>query len=222
MVNKKVMVIMAHPDDAELLCFGGIKFFSEIGYKVEILVIANKHTKANGNIDLEIDLKRQNETIKAFSSLKDIKVSFGGFEDGNLVQDSRVISFIESKIKVFRPDIVITHFVDTFGYDHQDHTVVAKSVLNCTYRAQVKSVLHAQPHCVKTSFIPNYYIDITDYFSEKMKALSKHLTQRDKHYFNQEYQNLKHTYNMLFHTRNIQSEPKKFETYFCSHYLENK
>ena len=218
--DKRLLVIMAHPDDAEILCFGGILYYQHKGYHVSVLVVCTKHTKGNGLPSDDIDRQRKQETVQAFLQYGIDTVLFGDIEDGYASCNTELISLVEKTLKSSDPDVVITHCIDSAGYDHQDHTAVGQAVLNASYRVPIPCVLHAEPHCIKSAFSPNFFIDITHFYQKKLGALQSHRSQQSKHYFHTEYQNTKHAFNALFYSRSVaEYSGRKIESYYCSHYM---
>lgn len=211
--SDKMMVIMAHPDDAELLCFGTICKYSKKGYAIKLLVITSGEKAGKASI-------REQEVRLAFANFKNIVLEFGNFPDGDLQVNNYLISYIEKSISEFAPQIIITHYIDYFGYDHQDHVAVAKAVVNVTYRQSIDVLLHAEPHCVKTDYNPNYFVDITEYREQKSNALLAHKSQSSKHYFNSNYQQVRAYKNSILWDRNVQIGSIVLETFFCSKYTE--
>ncbi|MDY7989857.1 PIG-L deacetylase family protein [Paenibacillus polymyxa] len=193
---------MAHPDDAEIRCFGTILKYIDFGYRVRLIIvcdgengisIAEKEEFGITKINNSIRIK---ETENAFSSTPvEIKV-LDGFVDGNLQLNSSLIMTIERELREFEPEILITHYPDGIGVDHQDHFVVGKAAINCASRNElVKKILLAEPLLtLRSSFSSNYYVDITDYLDAKISALSHHKSQSGRFYLENEFHKIRSSY----------------------------
>lgn len=115
---KKLMIIVAHPDD-ELLLAGGL-LASWAGESAVVTVASEASARGTGSGPDKI-AKKQDEVFKQF--LIDRKYNYGG-EDSNLINENHLkcVQFIEDCIRDFRPDLIITHYPkDT----HSDHRCVS-------------------------------------------------------------------------------------------------
>lgn len=196
MINrKKVLCIMAHPDDAELLAMGSLLNFVEHDCTVSVLMVCtgergiSVQDRDEKKLDRFEKLHRYQESIRAFEG-SSIQLDMLGFEDGAIAVNTDTISAIERKMKVFQPDVIMTHFVDTIGIEHQDHTVVGRCVLNATVRVpSIHLILHPQPlKDTHTEFKPNTFIQLSEeQFQQKIKALACHQSQAGRYYLDADF-----------------------------------
>jgi len=191
----KALIVMAHPDDAEICCFGTICKISKQVDEIKLLIVTGgekgvsvKTIPSAAAFPLAyLPTKRLEETQKAFSQIE-MDIRCLGYQDGNLRVSGDIISQIELEFSDFQPDIVITHFVDTSGGDHQDHEVVGKIVTNVCRRAKsVTLLLHAQPHNMGISFPANYFVEVSEFVSDRVVALNCHDTQAGRYYLSHIY-----------------------------------
>lgn len=192
-MKKKLVVVMAHPDDAELLCFGTILKYLKRGYIVDIIIACN------GENGISLNDKKQQDIIKLGSSIRlqeslnafvgtSVKLKNLGYEDGNIQLNGKLISDIESNLHQLNPEILISHYVETSGLDHQDHRVVGQACMNASLRCKsLKLLLQAQPLSSNIDFSPNYFVNISDEFDRKIKALECHESQQGRAYLTKEY-----------------------------------
>ncbi|HHX58560.1 MAG TPA: PIG-L family deacetylase [Candidatus Moranbacteria bacterium] len=146
-----VLAIMAHPDDAELKCFGTLCKYADSGYKCILLIACSGENgislidREKFNINRIPKNVRFNETERAFSGTG-ISIKFLELEDGSAKFGRDLIVAIEKEIRKISPEIIITHYVDYIGADHQDHSEVGKSVINCVTRLSfIKKVMLCEP-----------------------------------------------------------------------------
>lgn len=199
-MNEKVAIILAHPDDAELRCYGTICKYIDEGKKCHLLIMSSgEHgiaIKDETNVTslLEYNL-RERETLAAFSNLN-IKLIFLHQKDGYMQYGRDLIHTIEKVLMRIQPEILITHYPDLYGADHQDHTAVGKSVLNCSSRIQsVKKILLCDPlKSVRSHFVPNYFVDITQYYEKKKLALKCQKSQSGRFYLQDDFHRIKGLY----------------------------
>ena len=192
-----VMAIMAHPDDAELRCFGTLCKYQENGFNCVVLIISNGENgislneKSRGKKCLHANT-RYAESEMAFKNTG-IKTKMLNFTDGSISTNMDLIIAIEEQINYYKPEIILTHYPDEFCADHQDHYSVGRATINCATRAEsVKKILLCEPQMtMRSKFIPNCYIDITQYFDRKIVALSCHNSQKGRFYLEERYQKTK-------------------------------
>lgn len=190
-MGKRLLVLMAHPDDAEILCYGTIRKYISAGWECRIAIATDG---SRGACD------RMKETGAAFADVN-VSICCLELEDGNIQFSIDSISRIRDEIDRYSPNCIITHFPETSGIEHQDHIAVGKAVINSAFRTSgvLEKVLLAEPLLISgTSFTANYYVDITDWYENKLMALSKHVSQKEKFYMSESFSDLRaHQYSHL-------------------------
>lgn len=190
--NQTAVVVMAHPDDAEIGCFGTMMRLRQLGWRVCLLIV--------GSGEFGISIEDRSTLGHAFEKTKRLKESVASFadtgveleslllEDGTLTMDRVLISSIEAKLKQWAPSVVITHAIEDGGLDHQDHAAVARSTMNATVRLKsVRLVLHSEPHLSRIPFEANLFVDITEHHQQKLDALACHESQAGRIYLSKQY-----------------------------------
>lgn len=178
MKKKKLFVIVAHPDDAELLCYGTIQKYLRAGWFCRILIMTSGNKGAN--------IDRKKETAKAFKNSQ-IDIKYLDFSDGYVEMNYDLLSNIREELNNYQPNVVITHYPDDSGVEHQDHVAIGKAVINNVIRVpfSIEKLLLAEPLLsAKTSFEANYFVDISEWFEEKIQAIQEHRSQENKFYMN--------------------------------------
>lgn len=174
--HKKILAVFAHPDDDELTCFGSLSKFRKQGANVSVLELTK------GENSFGITSYRSKET-KASAQLSGYSLYAEELSDGSLVYNIELVALIEKYLNMIKPDIVITHFPQTLGLGHQDHDVVASALVNAARRKEyVQCILYAEPPTTNATFVPNLFIDITDYLTLKQDALKIHRSEENKDY----------------------------------------
>lgn len=216
------MVIMAHPDDAEICCFGTICSLTDS--RRVIIVVA---TEGEAGISVKDQLntvtdssefakKRMSETTAAFSKLN-VEFSYLGEKDGELRFARSLIVKVEKEILIHQPSIVITHFVDLSGLDHQDHAALGQAVVSaCRRQSCVTTLLHAQPHNLGIPFPANYFVDISKYGKEKQLALARHRTQAGRYYLDETYHHARGIAAAIGIGTGFYNSRRTFESFFVS------
>ena len=174
-ITKSVLAVGAHPDDIELGCGGALAKFKDNGYKVCGLVITSGE---RGNILLTQGIDRKAEAANGATAMGLDELWVCNFKDTELnTQMNDIKSVIEEKIRTTNAEIVITQSPNDI---HQDH----KAVFDATKIAArgARTLLCYEDVSTEPHFIPNYFVDITDYMEDKIQAVESHKTQKHRLY----------------------------------------
>ncbi|MFJ9379265.1 PIG-L deacetylase family protein [Streptomyces sp. NPDC101455] len=188
--GEQVVAVVAHPDDAELLCYGTLRTARAAGAVVSVVVVtcgANgvSITDAGAGRRLTED-EREKEVIEAWHGTG-IDVIFLRLTDGALVADLGLISRVESELNRLGCTLLITHSARVAN-DHQDHLAVAAAAANAATRVPTcHTMLHGEPHAPRSGFSPTVLVDITDVLDDKVRALGAHHSQSGRWYLSKEY-----------------------------------
>ncbi len=164
-----VLAIGAHPDDIELGCFGTLATHKKNGDKVFGIVLTMGELVSD-------PIKRLKETKNA-AKLIGMKLFFGNFQDGNLKDDSALVSYIDEIININKISVAYTH---SFNDRHQDHRAAAKASISSS--RYLKELYSYESPSVVYPFNPQLFIDVKDNFKLKICAIKMHKTQKSKTY----------------------------------------
>ena len=186
---KKVLVIAAHPDDEVLGMGGTIAKLVNEGCEVNVLIVtdgSSSQYRDSDNLDQIIRAKKQ-ETWACAEVLGVKQVYYGGMPDMRLDSTPHITvnKVIECFIDQLCPDTVFTHF---WGDVNQDHVNVYHSTLVAVrpikgqvvkelYCYRVPSSTEWTPMNSPTTFMPNVYVDITEFAEQKYEAFSQYHTE---------------------------------------------
>jgi len=181
----KILVISPHPDDETLGCGGTILKYKSLGYKIYWLIITNIDIK-NG-WDEEIVYNRQEE-IKAVEKIykfdRTFKLDFPTTKL-NEIPSKELIESISNVIFKIEPEII---YMPNRSDVHLDHEVAFKAIYNCTKNFRypfIKKMLMYEtlsetefaPALPENVFIPNVFVDITDYFNKKIEIMKIYVSE---------------------------------------------
>lgn len=187
----RVMVIVAHPDDAEFSSAGTIARFAEEGFQV-IVVLCTSGDKGTARRDItspELAALREKEQLEASKRLGVAETEFLRGGDGELVPDLNLREKIVRMIRKHRPDIVITHDPFRPYALHPDHRAVGTATVDSVYptaRDPLYFPEHLEqglePHKVAELWLygsesPDKFIDISSTLHKKVHALKAHESQ---------------------------------------------
>lgn len=193
---KRVLVISAHPDDAEFGAGGTIANWVMNG-TVATYVIVTDGSKGSADPDMtseKLVALRQKEQRAAAKVIGVSEVVFLGFPDGEIYNTPELREAITKQIRIFKPDIVITHDPTTrtlqnITINHPDHRAVGDTVLDVIYpiaRDRLNYPEHEtegiEPHKVLDIFLvgsdkPTLWVDIDSTIDTKVAALREHKSQ---------------------------------------------
>ncbi|MDR1272441.1 MAG: PIG-L family deacetylase [Clostridiales Family XIII bacterium] len=185
-----LLVVMAHPDDAELMCYGAIKKYAARGYECHLLLLTKgEQSTFNEGSREDRGKYRIAETKKAFSKV-DINISCLDFTDGFIRQDYMLMATLQQQMERIDPTVVITHYPDGGWLEHQDHNALGNATYSAAirYAHNLEKVLFTEPLFSNfISFHPNLLISIDEYFEEKVEILKHHVSQDEKFYIDEKF-----------------------------------
>jgi len=165
-----VMMVGAHPDDADWYVGGALSLLHEKGNRV-VVVVATSGEKGGNAANL--GRIRENEQLKAAKIMGYDKVEFLRFPDGNLKASERLVGKIKDLLDKYKPSVVFTFDAVKEGYiyRHPDHKASGEATLEALKgKGGVKTYLF---HSTSNDVI----VDITAAQDSKIKALAAHKSQ---------------------------------------------
>lgn len=180
MKNKRILVVVSHPDDEVLGCAGAIARHIDDGCEVALLVLTNgvgargKNIKASRVRKLELQKSTQ---VLGISSFFQLNMPDNKLDSIPILDIIKAISPILAHIN---PHIIYTHFLHDLN---QDHSIVARAVQILTrpiFPVAIESVLMMEvPSSTEWSFgenhpfSPNHFVVLNKHQVDlKLKALS--------------------------------------------------
>jgi len=172
--NKKILIISSHPDD-EAICSGGfIMLAKKEKAKVSVLYMATGTSRQFQNGEtLEQDRIVETENAAAYGGFE-CKIVFRGVSTKiDTIPQKEIIEAIEDVVTDFKPNIVVIPNRNSYS---QDHRAVATACISA-FRPIPES-LHPQPQMIleieepttwPVGFTPNFFVDISEVFGEKIK-----------------------------------------------------
>ncbi|MBX5444310.1 PIG-L deacetylase family protein [Sphaerobacter sp.] len=189
--HRRVMVVVAHPDDMEFSSAGTVAKFVREGREV-VLVQCTSGDKGTARRDItsaELAALREEEEREACRRLGVQHIEFLRLGDGELMPDLAFREKIVRQIRKYRPDIVITHDPFRPYALHPDHRAVGITTVDSVYPTARDPLYFPEhlaeglePHKVAELWLfgaeyPDTYIDISDTFQDKIHALRAHVSQ---------------------------------------------
>ena len=192
---ERVLVVTAHPDDAEAGAGGTVAKLVRQGAEVAYVIVTNGSTGSSDRAMTPDRLARvrESEQQEAARTLGVRHVEFLGYHDGE-VEDTRDLRRdITRQIRKWRPDLVITqnpHQTYNLYASHRDHRVTGGVVLDCVYPLARDHLTFPEllpeyePHKVREVHIIKWQsdthqiaVDISDTIDLKLVAFACHQSQ---------------------------------------------
>jgi LmbE family N-acetylglucosaminyl deacetylase len=188
-----VMVVAAHPDDAEFGAAGSVARWTREGrHAVYVLCTDGEKGTSDRNVKPEeLAARRRVEQQAAARTLGVDDVVFLGYPDQGLEDTSEFRREIVRVIRLFRPDTVVTSDPYRRYLWHRDHRIAGQVVLDAVFPYARDHLAYPdlleegfEPHRVREILFwaaeqPNFKVDITQTFDLKLAALHCHKSQVD-------------------------------------------
>ena len=139
--SPRLLIIGAHPDDAEYHAGGLASIYRQLGRCVKLVSVTDGGA---GHFRLSTDeliTARRDESVAA-GRIIGAEYESLGFPDGQLLPSVEVRHSIIREMREFRPDLVLTH--RTCDY-HPDHRATGQAVQDASYLVTVPLVLPEFP-----------------------------------------------------------------------------
>lgn len=186
-----VMIVVAHPDDAEFSSAGTLARFVEEGFDVTTVVCTSgdKGTDRRDITSRELADMREAEQLEASRRLGVQQTEFLRGGDGELTPDLDLRGKVVRMIRKHRPDIVITHDPFRPYALHPDHRAVGTATVDAVYPTARDPLYFPEhldegfePHKVAELWLygsdaPDKFIDISATVDKKVESLKAHASQ---------------------------------------------
>lgn len=195
---KKILVILAHPDDPEFFCGATLARWVKQGHEIHyfLLTCGDKGSNDPEKTSDQICKIRHEEQLAASAVIGATSVEFLDLPDGYLLPTIELRRSVVRIIRQKRPDILVTcdptNLFPSGSYrlNHADHRYAGQVVLDAVFPAagnihffpELVKDEGLQPHSPKEVWIsltsnPDITLDVTDTWDIKMRALLEHKSQ---------------------------------------------
>lgn len=172
-----LLVIAAHPDDAELGCSGTLIHHIREGKKVGIADLTRGELGTRGSADIRMQEAAEAARVLGLHARENI-----GLADGRFTEAGDDQTAVIKVVRHYRPDIVITNAPQD---RHPDHGRAARLVLDACFYAGLSRIQTEREgkqqdawrpksvfHFVQSQSIPvDFVMDITPYWETKMASI---------------------------------------------------
>jgi bacillithiol biosynthesis deacetylase BshB1 len=180
MESLDVLAIVAHPDDAELLCGGSLLQSKDRGERTGILDLTRGEMGSQGSPET-----RAEEAARASQVLGlDVRRN-AGLPDAHLKNTDEARRLVIQQLRDLRPRIVVTHWLQG---RHPDHRAAAELVYDACYLSGLRNypaqgdpfrplkVVHALSFREEPEK-PTFVVDISEQMERKLEAIAAYSSQ---------------------------------------------
>jgi len=180
---QRTLIVAAHPDDEVLGCGGTIAKLVDGGACVSVIFLADgvSSREIDGDSYLQELTVRRRAAQNACRILGIDSVEFCDFADNRMdsVPILDIVRVVEGSIAKCQPKMVITHHIGDINIDHRrTHEAVLTACrpqrghpVKTIMSFEVPSSTEWQVPSSGLTFVPNCFVDVTETFERKMRAL---------------------------------------------------
>jgi bacillithiol biosynthesis deacetylase BshB1 len=177
MTKLDILVLAAHPDDAEISCGGTIAKHIALGRKVGVIDLTRGELGTRGTAEIRDQEAAASSKILNLSIRDNLGLRDGFFQNSETDQLKVVAA-----IRKYQPEIVLTNAVHD---RHPDHGRASELVYQSTFLSgltKVETKLDGKPqpawrpkavyHFIQSLYIqPDFVVDVSEFWEKKMEAL---------------------------------------------------
>jgi LmbE family N-acetylglucosaminyl deacetylase len=172
-----VLAIGAHFDDVEMGCGGSLAKHSKSGDDVYVLVATLSGFTNSSNEQVRCSEKAHTEAVEAGNILGVKELICGKFKTFELefveALNVEILRVLEEK----NINLVYAHW---YGDAHHDHQAVAKAIIHCCRHVPNVFMYRSNWYHSTQQFRGNYYVDITDTWEQKKKAIQVYASEIER------------------------------------------
>ncbi len=172
-----ILVLAAHPDDAELGCGGTIAKHVSLGKKVGIIDFTRGELGTRGTIETREREANASGKILGLSARENLN-----FKDGFFQNDESHQREVVRMIRKYQPDIVLANAIHDRHPDHGKGSALAFHSCFLAGLAKIETKEndtvqkpwrpHVLYHYIQSQMItPNFVVDVSDFWNKKMEAV---------------------------------------------------
>jgi N-acetylglucosamine malate deacetylase 1 len=172
-----ILVIAAHPDDAELACSGTIAAHVAQGYKVGILDLTKGEMGTRGTPEIRMEESSAAAKILRLASRENL-----GFKDIYFKDDEVHQLEVIKVIRKYQPEIVLANAISDRHPDHGKGASLASHSCFMSGLRRIKTEMNGETqepwrpkfvyHYIQNNYIkPDFVVDITPYWETKIESI---------------------------------------------------
>ncbi|ORI01037.1 PIG-L deacetylase family protein [Campylobacter concisus] len=194
-MKSKILVVAVHPDDETLGCGGTLLKHKHNGDKIYWLICTKIDEGSDYYTTRENEIKQASDVYK-FDGVFSLGLKTMRVDEYSM---SELIGKVSKVINEVRPSIIYLPFK---GDVHSDHRKIFEASYSCTkvfrypfikkiYMMETLSETEFAPSTKEDSFIPNSFVDISEYFEKKIEIMKIFKSEVAEHPFPRSEKNIR-------------------------------
>ena len=177
--GERVVAVVAHPDDAELLCAGTLARAKRDGAEIAICVLCSGDKGQATGMHSNLKGVRRREMARS-AKLVGAKLFTGDTPDGTLQDDGATRLKLVGIYRQFKPTLVLAHSAEDYHPDHRAASALAEAASwfsasrghkTATVAMESSPALWWMDTLNMSGFEPGFFVDISDYVGLKVNML---------------------------------------------------
>lgn len=189
--TSKCLIIVAHPDDAEIFCGGTIVLLNAANINVNVLILS--YGECGGSQPKDVVKNLRSSEAENASKVLGYKLNILGLGDLEIIFSKKNVDLVKESISQISPDFVITHYPVDYQSDHEETSKIVRaacfqSTIPNSFDAEGRNALIRRPalfYCSplgKTDYFGKevemeFSIDITSVINHKINGMKCHQSQ---------------------------------------------
>ena len=184
-MSYNILAIGAHPDDVELAMLGTIKKYSDTQFDVICLCQGSDHDPSTSESRLE-----EVKNVWKQASCPNVELLFSGTKFIKEYGQDDWITYLENVyLNKGNYDAI---FLPNENDSHWEHRLIS-NLGPALIRASKISLIQYYTPSTQDDWDPNFYVDITGVYNEKLKSLELFTSQTHRYYFKRKVLNAFHS-----------------------------
>ncbi|WP_107697502.1 PIG-L deacetylase family protein [Campylobacter concisus] len=194
-MKNKILVVAVHPDDETLGCGGTLLKHKHNGDKIYWLICTKIDEGSDYYTTRENEIKQASDVYK-FDGVFSLGLKTMRVDEYSM---SELIGKVSKVINEVKPNIIYLPFR---GDVHSDHRKIFEASYSCTkvfrypfikkiYMMETLSETEFAPSTKEDSFIPNSFVDISEYFEKKIEIMKIFKSEVAEHPFPRSEKNIR-------------------------------
>lgn len=191
----KILVIAVHPDDETLGCGGTLLKHKANGDEIHWLICTTIYENHSYYETRKKEIEKVTE-LYDFDSVHNLRLKTMQVDEYSM---SELVGKISKVISEIKPNIIYLPFK---GDVHSDHRKIFEASYSCTksfrypfikkiYMMETLSETEFAPSTKEDSFIPNVFVDISDFIDKKLEIMQIFKSEIAEHPFPRNERNIK-------------------------------
>ncbi len=184
-MKNRILVVAVHPDDETLGCGGTLLKHKSNGDKIHWLICTTLNKKHSYYQSRVKEIKKVSKLF-SFNSIHNLSLETTKVDQ---YSTAKLIEKISKVINKVRPNIIYLPFKEDI---HTDHKKIFEASYSSTksfrypfikkiYMMEILSETEFAPSIKKDSFIPNTFVDISEFLNKKIQIMKVYKSEINKH-----------------------------------------